>query len=230
MTRTPVWALAAALLAGIPGASALAQNFPDQGVLIITRAGAEIGREEFAIRATGGHPGLLAVATDTYRDREARVALELNEDRVPVTYQVDVSVGGRVVERLSGQLGRGRFAVRLANQQGETVREFPVPQRLTVLDEDGFDQYVFLPHPTPGASLPVTLLVPRATRVVTASVRAVGPDSVLIGGRPVPASRYTLSLPSGENRDFWCTPTGELLQVAIPTRTIVATRAALPHR
>lgn len=227
LPRGAAWALAA-LLAALPGASPLAQGFLDQGVLVITRDGAEIGREEYAIRPTAGHPGLLAVATDEYRDREARVALELSDDHVPVTYQVDVSVAGRVVERLSGQLGRGRFAVRLANQQGETVREFPVPGGIAVLDDDGFDQYVFLPRPTTGASLPVSLLVPRATRIVAASIRGVGPDSVHIGSREVPALHYTLTLPGGETREFWCSPAGDLLQVAIPSRTIVATRVALP--
>lgn len=229
MTRARAWALAAAALLAAPAARSSAQGFLDQGVLTITRGGVEIGREEYAIRATAGHPGFLAVATDTYRDREARVALELSEDRQPVTYQVDVSVGGRVVERLSGQLGRGRFAVRLANQRGETVHEFPVPQHIAVLDDDGFDQFLFLPRPAAGASLPVNLLVPRATRVVTASVRALPTDSVRIAGRPIPAEHYVLTLPGGETREFWCSPSGELLQVAIPARTIVATRAALPH-
>jgi Domain of unknown function (DUF6134) len=228
MTRALARILAAAALLAAPAAPGAAQSFLDQGVLTITRDGVEIGREEFAIRATAGHPGFLAVATDTYRDREARVALELSEDREPVTYQVDVSVRGRVVERLSGQLGRGRFAVRLANQRGETVREFPVPPHIAVLDDDGFDQFAFLPRPVPGASLPVTLLVPRATRVVAASVRALGTDSVRVAGRPIPAQHYVLTLPGGETRDFWCSSAGELLQVAIPARTIVATRTAPP--
>ncbi len=219
----------AALLAALPGAVPGAQSYLDQGVLIISRDGVEIGREEYAIRATAGHPGLLAVATDEYRDREVRLALELSEDREPVSYQADVSVGGRVAERLSGQLGRGRFAVRLVNQRGETVHEFPVPRGLVVLDDDGFDQYLFLPRPTAGASLPVTLLVPRATRIVTASVRAVGADSVLVGAQRLRADHFTLALPSGETRDFWCTAQGELLQVSLPARTIVATRAAAPH-
>ncbi len=229
MIRHQWWAAAVLLLAP-PVPLLRAQEAADQGVLVITRDGAEIGREEYAIRPTAGHPGLLAVATDEYRDREARVALELSEERVPVTFQVDVTAAGRVVERLSGQLGRGRFAVRLANQQGETVREFPVPQHITVLDDDGFALYIFLPRPTAGASLPVSLLVPRATRVVAASVRGAGPDSILLGARKVPANHFTLSLPGGETREFWCSPAGDLLQVAIPSRTIVATRSTPPQR
>ncbi len=221
-------AAVAAILAAL--AAGPVQSFVDQGVLVISRGGIEVGREEFAIRATAGHPGLLAVATDEYREREVRVALELSEDNAPVSYEADVTVAGRVTERLSGQLGRGRFAVRLVNQQGETVREFPVPRQLVVLDDDGFDQYVFLPRPTAGASLPVTLLVPRATRTVAATVRGVGPDSVLVGSLKLRADHFALALPSGETRDFWCTPAGELLQVSLPARTIVATRAAAPHR
>jgi hypothetical protein len=225
-------ALAAVWVLALLPAPARAQAFLDQGVLTIARAGTDVGREEFAVRATPGslgRPGVLAVATDTYRDRVVRTALELTQNRRPASYQVDVSVAGRVVERLTGQLGRGRFAVRLANQSGETVREFPVPAQLSVLDDEAFEQYAFLPRPQAGSESTVNLLLPRASSVVTGTLRAAGTDTLLIGRRPVAADHYVLRLPGGDSREFWCSPGGDLLKVEVPGRALTATRTAPPR-
>ena len=225
--------LTLAALASLTPARAAAQEFLDHGVFLISRDGAEIGREEFAISATPGRqgrPGVLAVATDRYREREVKAALELTNDHVPVTYQVDVAVGGRVTERLSGQLARGRFAVRLVTQAGEVVREFPVPPGVVVLDDDGFDQLYFLPRPTDGAPQPVRILRPRDRVVVTGEVRILGTDTVAVGPRGIPASHYGLTLPGGDAREFWFSTTGSLLKVAIPARGTVALRSSLPLR
>ena len=211
----------------------VAQEFLDQGAFLISRDGAEIGREDFAIRATPGRqgrPGVLAVSTDRYREREIRAALELTNDHVPVSYEVDVTVAGHLTERLSGQLGRGRFAVRLVTQAGEVVREFPVPSAVVVLDDDGFDQFYFLPRPGADASQPVSILRPREMRAVTGEVRALGVDAVVVGTRSVPAEHYALTLPGGHVREFWFSPSGSLLKVAIPARSIIAIRSSLPAR
>jgi hypothetical protein len=225
--------LAVAALAALAPAAASAQEFLDQGVFLISRDGAEIGREEFAIQATPGRqgrPGVLAVATDHYRERDVRAALELTNDHIPVSYQVDVAVAGRVTERLSGQLARGRFAVRLVTQAGEVVREFPVPAGVVVLDDDGLDQFYFFPRPTESTSQPVSILRPRERRVVTGEVRTLGTDTVVVGTRGVTARHYGLTFPGGDAREFWFSPSGSLLKVAIPARALVALRSSLPIR
>jgi len=229
---TGAFAIAAATVLTLlaPGRAA-AQEFLDQGVFLILRDSAEIGREEFAIRSTPGRQGragVLAVATDRYREREVRVALELTNDHVPVSYQVDVTVAGRLTERLSGQLARGRFAVRLVTQAGEIVREFPVPADVVVLDGDGFDQFYFFPRPAGDTARRVSVLRPREKLVVTGEVRTMGTDTVIVGSRGVPAEHYALALPGGDSREFWFSPSGSLLKVAIPARGIVATRSSLP--
>lgn len=226
-------AIAAAALVLLAPAPAAAQEFLDQGVFLISRDGAEIGREEFAIRATSGRqgrPGVLAVATDHYRDREARAALELTNDHVPISYEVDVTVAGHLTERLSGQLARGRFAVRLVTAAGEQVREFPVPAGTVVLDDDGFDQFYFFPRPVADSAQNVSVLRPRERRVVAGVVRVVGADTVVVGTRAVPATHYSLALPGGESREFWFSASGSLLKVASPARAIVAIRSSLPLR
>jgi hypothetical protein len=222
----------AAAVTFAPGTAA-GQEVLDQGVFLIARDSAEVGREEFAIRATPGRqgrPGVLAVATDRYREREARSALELTNEHIPLSYQVDVTLAGGSTERLSGQLGRGRFAIRLVHQAGEVVREFPVPADVVVLDDDGFVQFYFLPRPVADSTRPVSVLRPREARLIAGEVRAMGVDTLTVGTRRVPADHYALALPGGDAREFWFTPSGSLLKVAIPARSIVAVRSSLPAR
>ena len=231
MTVSGRFVLAAlALLAAAPAA---AQEFLDHGVFVISREGTEIGREEFAISATPGRqgrPGVLAVATDHYRDREARAALELTNAHVPVTYQVDVYAAGHLTDRLSGQLARGRFALRLVAPAGEVVREFPVPADVVVLDDDGFVQFYFLPRPAGDSTEPVHVLRPRQKAVVAGEVRAEGADTVTVGSAAVSALRYALDLAGGERWEFWFSPSGSLLKVTLPARGIAAVRFSLPTR
>jgi hypothetical protein len=222
----------AALLALALGAAApvCAQEFLDRGTFLIERGGNEVGREDFAIRRTaGGGPGaILAVATVHYRDRDLRPALELTGDLAPLSYQVDISAGGRVVERFGAQFARGRIAARLATQQREVLREFPAPAAVAVLDDDAFHQFYFLPRAAGGGTRALRILLPRAPALVDASVGRDGPDTVTVAGHVLTADRFALRLPDGEVRLFWLTSDGDLLRVAIPRREIVATRTALP--
>jgi hypothetical protein len=222
-------ALALALAAAMP---VRAQEFLDRGTFVIERAGNEVGREDFAIRRTaGGGPGaILAVATVHYRDRDLRPALELTGDLAPLSYQVDISAGGRVVERFGAQFARGRIAARLATQQREVLREFPAPAAVAVLDDDAFDQFYFLPRAAGGGTRSLRILLPREPALVEASVSREGPDTVTVAGHILPADRFALRLEDGEVRRFWVTTGGDLLRVAIPRRELVATRTALPPR
>lgn len=230
MSRFVALALAGLALAAV-APTARAQGVVDQGVFLITTDGNEVGREDFAIRVTPGRQGqggVQAVATVRYRDHDYRAALELTSDRVPVSYQGDATAAGRVAERLIGQCGRGRCAVRVVTQAGETAREFPVPAVFVVLDDDTFDQFSFLPRPTGPAPLQVMALRPRETRVVDAEIRSLGADSVAIGARSIAAAHYAVALPGNDVREFWLSSVGDLLKVAIPGRAITATRSSLP--
>ena len=224
-------ALVAALAAAAAPAPAPAQEFLDRGTFVIERGGVEVGREEFAIRrAAGSAGGLLAVATVSFRDREHRPALDLTGDLQPLSYQADVSVAGRVVERASAQFGRGRVAARVATQQREILREFPTTAGVAVLDPEAFHQLYFIPRAAAGETRRLVLLQPRVPALVEAVVRRVGPDTVRVADRPVAADKFVLSFPDGETREFWFTSTGDLLRVAIPRSELVATRTTLPPR
>ena len=232
MIRLVRIALLGAALLGASPAEAHAQAFLDQGVFVIARDGNEIGREEFAIRpvaGTRGGGGILAVATVHYRDRELKAALELTGDHVPVSYQLDVTAAGRLVQRLTGQFGRGRFSIRLVTTSGEVAREFRVPQGAVVLDDDIFNQYYFVPRAN-GAPEQLLVVRPRQTTLVAAEVRNLGLDTVMVGGRGVAAQHYAVILPGDDRREFWFSPSGDLLKAALPGRGITATRFRLSVR
>jgi len=225
--------LAGAFLLALAGGArpARAQDFLDRGTFVIERGGNEVGREDFAIRRSAGRGvagGILAVATVHYRDRDIRPALELGGDLAPLSYQVDISTGGRVVERFSAQFAPGRIAARLTTQRREVLQEFPAPTAVAVLDDDAFHQYYFLPRGAAGGSRALRLLRPRGPTLVDGEVRRVGPDTVTIGARSIPADRYALRIGGEDERLFWFTAEGDLLRVAEPAREVVATRTALP--
>jgi hypothetical protein len=228
----PATLLGVSLALALP-ADHRAQAFLDQGVFLITRDGVEIGREEFAIRTTPGGQGrgaVLAVATARYRDREIKTALELSNAHVPISYQLDVTASGRLVERLAGQFGQGRCAIRVVSPRGEVAREFPVPQGAVILDDDAFDQYSFVPHADSGAPAQVMLLRPRQTTVVAAAVRSLGLDTIVVGDRAAAAQHYVITLPGHDRREFWVTPSGDLLKVALQASSVTATRLTFPVR
>ena len=228
--------LAAILLLGpLLGAGRAAfhsQEFLDQGVFVVVRDGEEIGREEFAIRPVAGargEGGVLAVSTVRYRDRELKAALELTGSHVPVSYQLDVTASGRLVQRLTGQFGRDRFSVRIVTPAREIAREFPVPASAVVLDDDAYEQYSFLPRPRSG-SVSISVVRPRESALVPAEVRSLGQDTITLGARSVAAEHYVLRLSGEDSREFWFSLSGDLLRVALPGNALTVTRLSLPGR
>jgi hypothetical protein len=227
--------LAAALLCAViqaPGRAA-AQEFLDRGTFVIVQGGVEIGREEFAIRPTAGRQGqagVLAVSTTRFRDREVLHALELAADHSPSSLQETESADGRVIRRLSAQISGSRVSVRTASNAGETAREFPVHPPVVVLGDDAFHTFYFVPRAATGAPRTIAVVRPRDERPVSATVTALGLDTLLVGDRPVPAQRYVLRLPDGDERQFWFGVAGDLLKVAVPGRDLVATRTELAGR
>jgi hypothetical protein len=203
----------------------------DAGAFVIRRAGTEAGREEFAIRSltvpAGKH--LLAVSTTRQPGREIQQALEVTADHTPVTLQLTESGAGRVVRRVNAQLAGQRFSVRIVSTDGETAREFPVRGRVVLLGDGAYAGYYFLPRPEAGDTRALTLVRSSDARDVAASVEQTGTDTITVADRPVVATRFVVRAADGDERQFWTTSTGDLLQVAIPREGIVATRSELPH-
>lgn len=227
MTLRP-FALAAACLTLATGRLA-AQDLFDRGVFVITRDGAEVGREEFALRpGTGrGSASMLAVSTTRISGREIQRAFEVTRDYVPVSFQQTETAAGRVASRVSAQLSGVRFSVRISSQDGETAREFPVRPPAVILTDDTYAAFYFLPRPDAGERA-VAVVNPLTARSTAGTAEALGQDTVLVAEQRIIARHFRLRVGSDE-RHYWFTPSGDLLQVSEPARSLIATRAELPR-
>lgn len=216
-------ALALALTAAVP-ATARAQ-LVDEGRFTISRNGAPVGREEFTIRREGAGTAavLVAYATVTLDGRRLSPALRTDPSGAPLAYQVEVRTGTSVEEKLSGQVGRGRFSARVKTPAGEAAKEYIVADGALILDDNVFHQYYFVARRGAG-TIPVVL--PRRNVQVFLRVTAAGADRVMVAGTPLAAQRLVLTGPEGA-RTIWVDEQGRVLKVALADGT-VALRDAPP--
>ena len=223
---------AIALLVALPASRAAAQVATvDEGSFTITRDGRPAGREEFSIRRTpGGESGTtyVASATVSYDDRRLSPALRADAGGSPIAYQVEVRVGSEVQERLTGQVGRGRFSALTKTPRGESSKEYVVADGALILDDDVFNQYFFVAQGRRSGTVPV--VVPRRNTQLTMRVEERGADEVTIGGRRLAARHLVLRDPTGgADRDIWVDAQNRVLRVEIPSRHLVALRDDAPR-
>ena len=201
----------------------------DEGTFTISHGGTRIGREEFAIRRTPNPGGdvLVANATVVYTDRRLSPALQTDAAGAPLRYQVEVSAGADVQERLQGRVGRGRFSAQLRTPRGESAREYVVADGALILDDDVFHQYYFVARA--GRTGVVPVVVPRRNVQVTMRVDNEGADAVMISGTRIPATRYVMTEPDGAARRIWVDAQGRVLKVTLESRGITAVRDDPPR-
>lgn len=202
----------------------------DEGSFTISRAGQRVGSEVFAIRQTpGAERGMILVSSATITAGERRVlpALRTDERGVPLAYQIDVRVGGESRERLTGLVGRGRFSAQVHTAGGESASEFVVAAGARLIDEDIFHQYYFLVLGNRRGAVPV--IIPRRGEQVTVEVVERGQEALVVGGRPLAATRLTVLLNGAPDRDVWIDGAGRVLRVEIPARQVIAMRDEPPR-
>src|SRR6266850_6279274 len=163
----------------------------DEGVLVVRVDTVEVARESFRLtrgRLSRGDVGWILATTIRY-DRARPVIvlapiLEVNGDTMPATLQYDVA-DPRQPSRILGELGRGRFTVRLVARATERAREFPTGQRAVVLDDSVFALYVFVAWR--GASEPggLTAIFPRGLRRAAVQIQDLGLASTTLNHDPV---------------------------------------------
>ena len=225
----PILAALAAVSLAAPLLSAQVTTV-DEGSFTITRQGERIGREEFAIRRTPGaegQPVLVASATVAYDQRRIAPALRTDSTGAPIAYALEVRAGTEVQEQLKGAVGRGRFSAVTRTPKGESAREYIVTDGALILDDEVFHQYYFVARAARSGSVPV--VGPRRSAQVVMRIEDGGAATVTVGGRPLPAHRYTLREPGGGRRDILVDAQGRVLQVEIPALGIVATRDDPPR-
>jgi hypothetical protein len=221
--------IAGIALSSLPLAASAQVAVVDEGSFTISRDGTRIGREEFAIRRTPNPGGdvLVANATVVYTDRRLSPALQTDAAGAPLRYQVEVTVGSDVQERLQGRVGRGRFSAQLRTPRGESAREYVVADGALILDDDVFHQYYFLARAGRTGLVPV--VVPRRNVQVTMRVDNEGADAVTIRGNRLAATRYAMTEPDGSTRRIWVDGDGRVLRVTLDARNITALRDDPPR-
>src|SRR5262245_62298033 len=134
----------------------------DEGVLVVRVDTLEVARESFRLsqgRLSRGESGWTLATTIRY-DRARPVVvlapiLEVNTDTMPATLQYDVA-DPRQPARILGELGRGRFTVRLVARATERAREFSTGQQAVVLDDSVFALYIFAAWRATAGATPLT--------------------------------------------------------------------------
>src|SRR5256712_11437095 len=153
----------------------------DEGVLVVRVDTLEVARESFRLthgRLAGGEAGWTLATTIRYgRARPVIVLapiLEVNGDTLPATLQYDVA-DPRQPSRILGELGRGRFTVRLVARATERAREFATGPRTGVLDDFVFALYVFAARQAASEPADLTAIFPRALRRHAGPIRDLRP-------------------------------------------------------
>jgi len=204
----------------------------DEGVLVVRVDTVEVARESFRLthgRLSRGDVGWILATTIRY-DRARPVIvlapiLEVNGDTMPATLQYDVA-DPRQPSRILGELGRGRFTVRLVARATERAREFPTGQRAVVLDDSVFALYVFAAWR--GASEPggLTAIFPRGLRRAAVRIQDLGLASTTLNHDPARLRHLTVAGDGQETVHVWVDGSGRLMKVEIPSRNLSAERLA----
>jgi hypothetical protein len=229
--RVLAWAICAqACLQTLTTSEAGAQTVVDEGSFTILVAAARAGRETFVIRRQVGpaaSAGYLASGTVLYADRRLAPALVTDSAGLPVSYMVDVRTGTVRTARVSAQITRGRFTLRVQTPSGESARELVLPVGTVLLDQDIFHEYFFVALASKHG--PVSVLDPRLGTQTSAQVVDSGPERVLIGGRSIDAHRLTITDVKAQVRLLWIDAEGRVLKVEVPDRQLVAVRDDPPR-
>jgi len=204
----------------------------DEGVLVVRVDTLEVARESFRLsrgRLSRGEAGWTLATTIRY-DRARPVIvlapiLEVNTDTMPSTLQYDVA-DPRQPSRILGELGRGRFTVRLIARAMERAREFPTGQRAVVLDDSVFAPYVFAAWRATSGPGSLTAIFPRALRREAVEVRDLGSASTTLNRDPARLRHITVSGGSQETVHVWLDDAGRLMKVEVPSRHLVVERLA----
>ena len=203
----------------------------DEGSFTIYRGAASIGRETFTIRRNASPGGDVFVASATVQLDEQHISPALRTDGTgaPLAYQVEVRKGSQVQERLSGQVGRGRFSARVKTPRGESAKEYIVSDGALILDDDIFHQYYFLVQRARSGTATIPVVIPRRNTQETMRIQSGANEPVRVGTSSVEGRHYTITEPNGATRQVWADAQGRILKVHLDAGNITAVRDELPH-
>lgn len=228
-STTALGIAAAACVVLFPSASTAQGRVVDEGTFLVSRDGGPAATENFRITAIDNGQ-LQATGQVTAGTRRATSRFIADSLGTPIEFWLNIFDGpGRLPATEVHALVRGgRLSALTKNRDGdEAMHEYPVTSgRCLILD----DQLVHLVYFVGLAKRIGTLEVidPRGARDGRFNLSAHGLEAVIIGGKTVTGTHYTLSGPMG-SRDFWTDASGLLLKLEIPAAKVVATREEPPR-
>jgi len=141
----------------------------DQGVLIISRGGQEIGRESFRRVPNKSDPSVVDSLTSIARFPATKPAVEVSaiwarSGPDAFTLLLDRRGTGIATTQILVAGGRSRITVRVIGQGGESANEFPGGTGVVVLEDSLFAPYLQIAALAGEKATPMTALYPRSGR------------------------------------------------------------------
>ena len=223
-------AMLAVLLAGAAAADrSLRAQSPeelDSGTFDLLVNGRVVGTERFVVRHDGTSIRAAArVSLEPGADGlvGGEIRLLLDADFRPNRYELKPEDGP--LRSVVGIRQGNRLRLQTDSDDGERVKEFVAPPRLSVL-ERGIAHHYFLLLQQLGddfGTATVSLVVPSEGRQFRATVREEGAETVRVGEGTVPSHKYVIE-GGGEMHAVWVGEDGRVLRAEIPSRNWVARR------
>lgn len=196
--KNAMWGMALIALTATAAASVDAQVTVDEGVFLITRNGAEVGTETFAIRESGSGDNLQTVAAarlHLHVDGKSRHLVPRLLVVGPAAefrgYQSKTSGDQQMEIRLEREADR--VVAHQTSEQGERMRELRLPASALVLERFVAHQFHFVGTRLKNGQTQFGLLPVAGSPGGQATATSAGEESVSVGGTDVRASRYTVT-------------------------------------
>lgn len=220
------------LCEALPAAAAApADRADDQGVLVLSVAGRQIGTEKFTIRSTRGKVEAEA-QIELHIEREGQTfdfqtlpKLVLNADLQPLTYTWTQK--GSESSRLEVDFRSTPVKTRYRTVSGDDdQRDFELPKDVVVLDDNVIHHYQLLVNRyrmTAGGAQSFQAFIPQEALPGVVSVEETGAESVEIDGHTETLRHLVVSTELARV-DLWVDNQHRLRRVSIPAAQLEAVR------
>ncbi len=212
-------------------ARSVQNRFEDQGTLVISIAGKDVGTEKFQIRPR--RHGIEAAGEVDIRVQQAGRAVEfrtvsdlvLNATLWPRTYtweQIAPRPSGLKINFLASPV-TARY--RILNGKTD-LRKFVLPKNVVVLDDNVFSHYEILVWRylrAQGRRQSFAAFIPQEALPGRVSVREAPNQKITVAGGKLNA-RHLIVTTDLARLDLWTNSAGDLERVSIPTAQLMAVR------
>lgn len=201
------------------------QTVMDDATFVITRNGAPYGTEVFRIVRRTGTTGVEYVAscTRSVDGQMIRTTLTVDSLGSPVSYAR--STTGASAGQLAAQRVPGRLVVEETGGRAST-KDYLAGTQTLIIEDDLLHQLYFAAWKP--ATAAVSWVAPAGRNHAEAALADLGPSTVVIDGRTLPARHLSLGAGAGR-REIWVDSARRLLKVVIPAQRLEGIRELPPR-